>query len=142
MIARLNTALFLAVGVLLLFGINFSFDRVGEALGCDLSDHAWECIVHHITSELPAVGKLTKSDRDAWMSAQKAACVEHHIAIASSAPSKEIVVYCGCYAKDFVELLTPRRLSYLEHTSELPPEMKQELDDRTLECARLANSVK
>ena len=140
-ISGYKTGLLLGAGVVLLLGINFAFDRRDEAAGCDLGDHVWDCSVRYITKEFPTLGKLTKSDRDAWMNVQKDACIEHHIAIAPSAPSEEIAVYCGCYAKDFIELLTPRRLSYLEHTSELPPDMKHELDVRTPECARLANSV-
>jgi hypothetical protein len=151
MISRLKIGLFLAAGVVLLLGANFAFDRVDEALGCGLGDHAWDCVVQY---GWKAVHNWWAADdyrqfledgpaRAEFLSNTKTQCVAYHKAqhIAQDKTDEQIVAYCGCWAQTLVALATPTDLRYIARHEVAPQRLQQELEARTPQRADLANSV-
>jgi hypothetical protein len=151
MISRLKTGLFLAAGIVLLLGLNFFFDRLDEATGCDLADHAWDCAVSHTWK---AFHNWMYADdykqfltdgpaHDSFIRSLRVACIEHHKAKQPTLEktNEQIAAYCDCYAENLAALAAPTDLRYIAHHEEAPSGLKQRLDERAPECARLADSI-
>jgi hypothetical protein len=147
MISRLKAGLFLMTGVVLVLGVNFGFDRVDEALGCDLGDHAWGCAVQY---GWKAVHNWWAADnyrqflvdgpnRDAFVNNAKKSCIESY---KGAGTDEQIAAFCRCWAGNLADLATPTDLRYIARHEEPPLRLQQQLDERASACGRQPNGVK